>query len=255
MMIYRVTDKKAFKEQNLSNWHLNSEFWLQGKMRHLTDVYQMTAEILGEVAATFPKGKRLRLVDFGCGEGWLVRLLEKYEIDVDYIGIDFNANFIDALTERYKNRRNIRFILLDLESALPAELIKAADIATNFFNFFEIPNLNAAFSNVAQAIADDGILIILTIDPIMQLLAVSESFEAFRKSLSEYEKYRTELGYDKDIDVGDFRSGRIYKSLLYSTGTYVSTAKKYGLRIFDYREVIKTGNFVPQIYEYIFFKK
>jgi SAM-dependent methyltransferase len=255
MMIYRVTDKKAFKDQNLSNWYQNSEFWLQGKMRHLKDVYQTTAEIIREVIAGFPHRNRLRLVDFGCGEGWLLRLLREYEIDVDYVGVDFNAKFIDALKERYKGQAGIKFILFDLEEKLPNELIKSADIATNFFNFFEIPNLEVAVSNVSETIDEGGILIILTIDPIMQLLAVSETFEDFLNGLKEYENHQTEIGYDKDIDVGDYRSGKIYKSLLYSTATYVELAKKHGLKLFDYREVVKTGNFVPQIYEYILFRK
>lgn len=254
-MIYRVTDKKAFKDQNLSNWYQNSEFWLQGKMRHLKDVYHTTAEIIREVMAEFPHRNRLRLVDFGCGEGWLLRLLKEYEIDVDYVGVDFNAKFVDRLNERYKGQTGIKFILLDLEEKLPTELIRSADIATNFFNFFEIPNLEAGFSNVSEAIADGGVLIILTIDPIMQLLAVSENFDDFLNGLKEYENHQAELGYDKDIDVGDYRSGKIYKSLLYSTATYVDLAKKNGLKLFDYREVVKTGNFVPQIYEYILFRK
>ena len=254
-MIYRVTDKQAFKDQNLRNWYGNSEFWLQGKMRHLKDVYDTTAEIIREVRAEFPHRKPLRVVDFGCGEGWLLRLLKEYEIEVDYVGVDFNEKFIDALNERYKGQTGIKFILHDLEEKLPTQLINSADIVTNFFNFFEVPNIEAAFSNVSEAIDEGGVLIILTIDPIMQLLAVSENFDDFLKGLKEYENYQAELGYDKDIDVGDYRSGRIYKSLLYSTATYVELAKKNGLKLFDYREVVKTGNFVPQIYEYILFRK
>lgn len=254
-MIYRVKDKKAFKDQNLSNWYENSEFWLQGKMRHLKDIYDTTGMIMREVMMQFPDRNRLRVVDFGCGEGWLLRLLNESQISVDYVGVDFNARFVNALKERYKDQTGIKFILHDLEEKLPAELINSADIATNFFNFFEIPVLEAAFSNVCQAVDERGVLIVLSIDPIMQLLAVSQGFEDFINGLREYENNQAELGYDKDIDVGDYRSGRIYKSLLYSTATYVDLAKKNDLKLFDYREVVKTGNFVPQIYQYILFKK
>ena len=254
-MIYKVTDKKKFKDQNLNNWYQNSEFWLQGKMRHLKDVYHTTAKVIQDVAADIPDRNPLRLIDFGCGEGWLLRLLKEYELDLDYVGVDFNKKFVDVLKERFRGQVGVKFILHDLEEELPKELIRSADIVTNFFNFFEIPNLEAAFSNVSEAIDEGGVLIILTIDPIMQLLAVSENFEDFLNGLKEYETHQAELGYDKDIDVGDYRSGKIYKSLLYSTATYVELAKKTGLKLFDYREVVKTGNFVPQIYQYIFFRK
>ncbi len=254
-MIYKVTDKKSFKEQNLNNWYQNSEFWLEGKMRHLKDVYHITAKVLQDVIVELPERSPLRLVDFGCGEGWLVRLIQEYKLDIDYTGVDFNKKFIDALSERYRGQERIKFILHDLEKPLPTELIKSADVATNFFNFFEIPNIEAAFSNVAQAIDDGGALIILTIDPIMQLLSVSKDHEDFLNGLKEYEKDQLELGYDKDIDVGDYHSGKIYKSLLYSIATYIELAKKNGLKLFDYKEVVKTGNFVPQIYQYIILRK
>lgn len=254
-MIYRVTDKKSFKEDNLRNWYRNSEFWLQGKMRHLKDVYHTTATVLQELIMEMPARSPLRLVDFGCGDGWLIRLISEYKFDIDYTGVDFNEKFIEALDSRYKGQQGIKFVQHDLEEQLPDELIKSADIATNFFNFFEIPNIDAAFANVSEAVDEGGALMVLTIDPIMQLLSVSKDYEDFLKGLKEYEAHQVELGYDKDIDVGDYRSGRVYKSLLYSTATYVELAKKNGLKLFDYKEVVKTANFVPQIYDYIIFKK
>jgi hypothetical protein len=89
----------------------------------------------------------------------------------------------------------------------------------------------------------------------MQLLAISENQEVFLKGLKEYEANHCTIGYDKDIDVGDFKSGRIYKSILYSMANYVELAKKNGMTLFDYKEVIKTGNFVPQIYQCVLFRK
>jgi len=63
------------------------------------------------------------------------------------------------------------------------------------------------------------------------------------------------IGYDKDIDIGDCRSGRIYKSILYSAAYYVKVAKRSGLKLYDFQEVVKTANFVPQIYQMLLFRK
>jgi seryl-tRNA(Sec) selenium transferase len=87
------------------------------------------------------------------------------------------------------------------------------------------------------------------------MLAVTETREQLIEVLTSYEKQPNVLGYDKDIDVGDIRSGRIYKSLFYSSATYVELGKKNGLHLFDYREVVKTANLVPQIYEFLFFRR
>lgn len=253
-MLYKVKDKEDFKHKNLENWYANSEFWLQSKMRHLKDVYRFTGDIISENIADLNLDRKVNVLDLGCGEGWVYRLLKENKIDVDYTGIDFNKMFIEANQKRYDNNGG-KFVLHDLENEPPKELINYADIAINFFNFFEIPDIKSAFANVSKMVRKDGILIIVNIDPIMQILSVSETFDDFKNSLKEYENFQVQLGYDKDIDVGDERSGRIYKSLLYSTATYVELAKENGLQLFDYKEVVKTGNFVPQIYQYILFKK
>jgi|ERR1035437_592680 SAM-dependent methyltransferase len=254
-MTYHIKDPAAFKQSNLQNWYNNSEFWLRGTMRHLKDVSHSTAEILGDLLTQIGDGTRPTLIDFGCGEGWLLRLIEDQGFRVNYVGVDFNEKFIRPLSARYQDRGNVRFALYDLEEELPTQLVSQADIATNVFNLFEIPNISAAVRNVARSLKPGGTLVILTIDPVMQLLAVSETLDDFKASLKEYETYQSELGYDKDIDVGDFKSGRIYKSILYSIATYVELAKANDLRLIDYREVVKTGNFVPQIYQYVVFRK
>lgn len=253
-MLYKIKSKKDFKNKNLENWDLNSDFWLEGKMRHLNDVYDFTGKILRETVLNFNANRKLKVLDLGSGEGWIFRLIKEYDLNVEYTGVDFNKTFINFNNKRYGSE-GARFIFHDLENEPPAFLQNYADIAINFFNFFEIPEIEKAFHNVSKMIAENGILIVVSIDPIMQLLAVSNTFQEFKDGLIEYEKFQSELGYDKDIDIGDKRSGRIYKSILYSTAKYVELAKQNGLKLFDYKEVIKTGNFVPQIYQYIFFKK
>jgi ubiquinone/menaquinone biosynthesis C-methylase UbiE len=253
---YVVDDGLSFKKDNLINWHCNSTFWLEGKMRHLRDVAAFTTKELARLLSFYSGEKRLPdLFDFGCGEGWIFRLVHDCHLTAKYTGIDFNERFIEALRSRYGQNSDHRFYHFDLEVPPPAELIAAADVGLNFFNFFELADISAGFANVAAMLRPTGRLLIVNIDPVTQILAVSGSRESFRENLKEYEKYKEQLGYDKDIDVGDEPSGRIYKSLLYSTATYVRLAKKHGLQIEDYKEIIKTGNSVPQIYQFSYFVK
>jgi hypothetical protein len=98
-------------------------------------------------------------------------------------------------------------------------------------------------------------LLILHIDPITQLLAVSASLEEFRRNLKLYEQHRAYLGYDKDIDIGDQRSGRFYRALLYSAADYFRCAKSHGLMCENFHEIVKTGNYVPQVYQLLQFRR
>lgn len=256
--IYVVKDKAAFKRRNLENWHSNSEFWLQGRMRHLQDVADLTSKELSRLLSEQVAGHGISeptLFDIGCGEGWIYRLVHDKHLRARYVGIDFNDQFISELRARYGESDDHKFYCLDLEIPPPAELIGRADVAVNFFNFFEIPDIDAAFGNVASMMRMNASLLVVNIDPVMQILAVSSDHASFIENLKLYEEQKHELGYDKDIDVGDEPSGRVYKSLLYSTATYVALGRRFGLRIEDYREVIKTGNSVPQIYQFLYFRK
>jgi SAM-dependent methyltransferase len=253
-VLYKVSSQVEFKKNNLLNWYKNTDFWLQGKMRHLQDVYDFTGQILVDVSKACDNGRPIKLVDMGCGDGWIIKLIRDYGLDVEYVGIDFNEKFIEANRKRY-NGRGIDFILYDLECEPPSELVDSADVVINFFNFFEIPDIESAFRNTKNILKSNGVLVVVNIDPIMQILAVSENHEEFLRSLQEYQDDQNHLGYDKDIDIGSEKSGRIYKSILYSTATYTDIARRNGLSLFDYKEVVKTRNPVPQIYQYIFFRK
>lgn len=254
-MIYIVDNNKDFKKKNLANWYQNTEFWLQSKMRHLEDVYDFTGIQIECLISRFENKENLSLIDFGCGEGWILRLLKEKKINLNYIGLDFNRKFIDSLTKKYTSKKNCFFHCVDFETQIPHGLIGKGDIGINFFNFFEIPNIEVAFENVAKMLKSFSYLLVVNVDPIMQILAISTSEKDFINNLKLYERYNIKLGYDKDIDIGDIKSNRIYKSLLYSTDTYVALAKKNNFRLFDYKEVIKTANTVPQTYQYIFFER
>src|SRR5689334_2221993 len=95
---YVVKDDGAFKQANLTNWYENSSFWLEGKMRHLRDVAIFTRDELSQLLALAQKSQTLpSLFDFGCGNGWIYRLVESNHLAARYVGIDFNDRFIADL--------------------------------------------------------------------------------------------------------------------------------------------------------------
>jgi cyclopropane fatty-acyl-phospholipid synthase-like methyltransferase len=255
--LYLVRDNEEFKQANLSNWHVNSDFWLEGRMRHLKDVAKFTQDELHRLLqhADENNGSSPTLFDFGCGDGWIYRLIHENHLTAKYVGIDFNQLFVEELRRRYGESEDHKFFCFDLEATPPEELIGSADVGVNFFNFFELANIEAGFRNVASMLSAGGRLLVVSIDPLTQILAVSESHEKFIENLRQYQEHKHRLGYDKDIDIGDTPSNRIYKSLLYSTADYVRLGSECGLTLEDYKEVIKTGNAVPQIYQFIFFVK
>jgi hypothetical protein len=81
--VYYVDDASQFKARNLGEWKRNADFWLQGKMRHLSDLYDTVVVALRQLldASSPPDGDRL-VIDAGCGNGWAIRALD----DAHYAG-------------------------------------------------------------------------------------------------------------------------------------------------------------------------
>lgn len=255
MNFYEVKDKREFKESNLSNWRLNSDFWFRGQMRHLRDIWKPTAELIRGLVDTHELSIPFNILDVGCGEGWLLRLLREEQIPASYVGLDFNNQFIRDLTARHEHDALVRFLLHDIEVPLPENLDGQFNLVVNIFNLFEVPDVALAFANMAKAVQVGGRLLVVSIDPVLQMLAVTKTRDELIEVLRLYELHQDSVGYDKDIDVGDFPSGRIYKSIFYSAPFYIRLAKSVGLLLNDYREVVKTANYVPQTYQFLIFEK
>jgi SAM-dependent methyltransferase len=252
--MYIVSDKTRFKQENLENWRKNSAFWLEGRMRHLKDLDSYMAGELRYFVERLSSPRRPLVCDLGCGEGWIYRILKREGLSADYLGVDFNEDFIISLRETHCLDEHSEFVVLDLEGNIPDSMLGKVDLAVNCFNFFELPNIERAFSNVAKMLNKGATLLVVTIDPTMQILAISENLESFKSNLALYEQFNTQLGYDKDTDIGDEKSGRIYRGILYSASTYIEMAKRNGLLVGGMKEVVKTANSIPQIYQLLWFE-
>lgn len=254
--LVNITDTKKFKNQNISEWIANSDFWLQGNMRHINDVKGKSVEIIQSLLQHTNNSKEKRtLVDVGCGEGWIYRAIKEANIDVMYYGIDFNELFITELKKRYKKDKEAVFLVDDIEEKEIKELAERADVVVNAFNFFEIPDLEKAMLHTSGLIKENGYLLILTIDPITQLLSVSDNQTMFYSYLTEYAKKKNKIGYKKRIVIGDKKTTKSYYGILYSLEDYLREGKKCNLVFQDYFEIINPAKPTPQLYQFMIFRK
>jgi len=251
-MSYRLTDRSAFKAANLENWRTNSAFWLEGRMRHLEDVGDFVRDRILELLGQREDGL---VLDMGCGDAWVLRRLRERADPIRYCGLDFNEAFITANQERYRSDADASFAVADFELPIPEDLTGCAEVVVNCFNFFELPGLREGFEFAAGALSPGGCLLIVTIDPIMQMLSITTTREQLDELLHVYERDRDLLAYDKEIDVGGEHTGRVYKGLMYSAADFAGAANAVGLSLVGYREVVRTSRRPPQIYQILEFRK
>jgi SAM-dependent methyltransferase len=247
-MLYRIDDADAFKRANLATWKANTEFWLQGRMRHLCDLDGFMQQVLArELLSRRPEAGTV--MDVGCGEAWVLRTLRKLTKTCGYVGLDFNEEIIVALKTRHLGDANASFVVHDIEGLPPTALAGRADLLVCCFSLFEVPRLDQAIRCLGMLLARDGRLVVLSIEPLAQLIAISQDWGDLRANLAQYEKLGSHAAYDKDIDIGAAGSGRMYRGILYAVADYVAAAAAAGLAIQSIDRVVCTSGRVPQVYD------
>ena len=139
----------------LSSWHANADAWLTVVREQRIDSRRVTdAMVLETVKAGAPR----RILDVGCGEGWLCRALHNDGIDA--VGIDATASLIAAAQAAGAGRFEV--LRYDELVADPLRLGQFDGVVLNFALFEADPSpVLRALAEVAPA----GRLIIQTVHP------------------------------------------------------------------------------------------
>ena len=147
-----MADSKAI----LASWQANANAWVTAVREQRIDSRRVTnAAVLDAIKAGAPR----RVLDVGCGEGWLCRAL--HDDGIEAVGIDATAPLIGAARAAGAGR----FEVLGYDD-LVAEPLRLGQFDGVVFNFalFETdpsPVLRA----VCQAVGPAGRLIIQTVHP------------------------------------------------------------------------------------------
>lgn len=147
-----------FEKQLIDSWEANALAWTavvqNGKIesrRVATD-----AAILAAITAYQP----MRVLDLGCGEGWLARELANRGLEVT--GVDGSA----ALIAEAQRNVNAAFRVLNYDEIVadPARLAGPFDLIVCNFSLLS-KELNSLLTSLRQALATHGVLIIQTVHP------------------------------------------------------------------------------------------
>lgn len=173
--IYKNLTKKEMEKwerEKEKEWKKNANFWLK-IIRENLDPYRL--KITNNAILKPLKGeKNLKILDAGCGEGYLSRLLAERGHKV--WAIDFCPKLIEATKElEKKNPLGIKYFLGDFRKTnFPSSFFDAI-ISHQTIN--EIENPERAFKEFARILKKRGKLILLFLHPCFEV----DSKEYFRK--------------------------------------------------------------------------
>lgn len=147
-----------FEKQLTDSWEANARAWTTVVQSRQIESRRVAtdAAIWAAITAHQPK----RVLDVGCGEGWLARELANRGLEVT--GVDGSA----ALIAEAQRNSNAAFRVLNYDEIVadPARLAGPFDLIVCNFSLLS-EELNSLLTSLRQALSTHGALIIQTVHP------------------------------------------------------------------------------------------
>lgn len=216
---------QAIANLTQERWEANAEYWVK-IIRERRDRYRTELTDAAVLDAIGPCAG-LRVLDAGCGEGYLSRTLAGMGADVD--GVDACQSLVDAAA--YPSAAGAaRFTCASVDD-LPFE-DDAFDLVVCNHLFSHLPDPTDALREFARVLKSGGRLILLTLHPCFYV-EHSERGSATSVPASQYFASR---GIDQHFLVDGLESPSMVTSWLRPLEFYAGTLRDSGFVIADLRE-------------------
>ena len=155
---------KKWDEKKKKEWQKNADFWIK-IIRQKLDPYRLKITNKA-VLEPLKGGKKLRILDAGCGEGYLCRILAKKGHRV--FGIDFCSKLIEAAKDlERKKPLGIKYFVRNLKkTSFPSSFF---DVILSHQTINEIENPQKAFREFSRILKKEGRLILLFLHPCFEI--------------------------------------------------------------------------------------
>jgi len=178
-----------FSDQKIiESWQKNIQPWVtaihQGEIE--TRIQITNQAIIDAIVKKQP----LSVLDIGCGEGWLVREMEK--LGIKTLGIDIIPEFIHYAQAQNQGNKNTRFRCLSYEAVSIETLNEQFDCIICNFSLLGNESVTHIFQQAPALLNQNGCLIIQTIHPIVACGEAKDedgwregSWQGFNKQFSD----------------------------------------------------------------------
>jgi 2-polyprenyl-3-methyl-5-hydroxy-6-metoxy-1,4-benzoquinol methylase len=143
----------------VASWHSNAQAWTAAVRERRIDSRRLVTDqaIIDAVRSRSPH----RVLDIGCGEGWLARALAASGIDV--VGIDV----VPGLIAQAQALGGGEFRVASYDAASIATLGVTADVAVCNFSLLGNESVEMLFAAIPSLLEPGGVFIIQTLHPVV----------------------------------------------------------------------------------------
>ena len=158
LSFFRVTMDPLSDEKVVDSWRKNAAPWTSAVRERQIESRRVTdGAIVDAVLSVHPR----RVLDVGCGEGWLARALHAHGVEVT--GVDVVAELID----RARQAGGGDFRVLSYEALAAGALRDRFDAVVANFALIGAQTVDALVRSVPTLLTHGGSLIIQTLHPIV----------------------------------------------------------------------------------------
>ncbi|TDB89748.1 class I SAM-dependent methyltransferase [Actinomadura sp. 7K534] len=217
---------QAIANLTRERWEANARYWVK-VIRERRDRYRTELTDGAVLDAIGPCAGR-RVLDAGCGEGYLARTLAAQGADVT--GVDVSQGLIDAARAHPAQEATATFVRASVDD-LPFE-DDAFDLVVCNHLFSHLQDPTRAFGEFSRVLASGGRLILLTLHPCFYV----ENSEQGAMNSVPASQYFASRGIDQRFLVDGLESPSMITSWLRPLEYYAGTLRDNGFVIADLRE-------------------
>ncbi|TYB45630.1 class I SAM-dependent methyltransferase [Actinomadura chibensis] len=217
---------QAIAIQTQERWEANADYWVK-VIRERRDRYRTELTDAAVLDAIGPC-EGLRVLDAGCGEGYLSRTLTGLGADVD--GVDACQSLIDAASAHPSPEGKARFAHATVDDLPFAD--GTFDLVVCNHLFSHLPDPTDALREIGRVLKSGGRLVLLTLHPCFY---VEHSERGSAQSVPAAQ-YFSSRGIDQRFLVDGLESPAEVTSWLRPLEFYAGTLRDTGFVIADLRE-------------------
>ncbi|HEY4303071.1 MAG TPA: SDR family NAD(P)-dependent oxidoreductase [Gemmatimonadaceae bacterium] len=126
---------------------------------------QLVADVVAEIARTWPGERPLRILEIGAGTGsttaYVLPTLAR--VDVEYTFTDVSPLFLNRANEKFREQKGMRYAVLDISSDLSVRELPSAhfDVIIGANVLHATPDVDVTLQNVRRLLASGGALLLL----------------------------------------------------------------------------------------------
>ncbi|MCZ2392974.1 MAG: class I SAM-dependent methyltransferase [Chitinophagales bacterium] len=219
MSLISIDTIKSFNELNKRLWQYCWKYWYSKEYIHGGIKEYLNQEF---IKIKSQKGQ-LTILDIGCGSAWVAKYFSKlYD---KYTGIDFNEELIEQLKKDFADNSQCSFYTHDIESTESHLFQKDTyNLVLASFILLELSDLKTFFKNAASVQLKGDYLIITGLDPVNEILRISNSSNELEENLNLYRHSDSPLVLTKEMSFNGDDTKFEYLRVLYSIRDILNVA-------------------------------